>query len=382
MSSMLYQVNNVPLVKDQVGIFLSNNRTKVLYANTKYNQEKGKAKGDEKYHIVVLNDQFEKLWERNIEFPFSAKRVEVKQLEVTNSGEVYILAAIKLKKIRRGILPKSDFAIYKVTKDNELIPIILQVEDVYPSHAMIYPHIDGNLFVGGFFTQDGTKKLLRQHGVFMAKYDVDGNEVFQKTELWKDDFFTQLKKEFKIKKKGKGSLNTEEYDLRIGDIHIDNKNESISFVSDYLLFRVNKSGNKTSSTRQLIITSFSFSGDHRWTTSINKRSFTSIPGIAPLDYFSVLNDGKIYLIFKDEKTSKELKSFKFKGKQTADFIDVAIINTDGKIDSQVTIFNSKETKTNFHPRSSKHIGDGLILLDGGGIKERVMGTFSLPNTSN
>lgn len=369
---------------DQVGLFLSPDRAKVVYANTLNKQDADVELGIEKYHVVVLDENLEKLWEREIDFQTKNRKIKIKQVAVSNSGEVYLVGLnySGKRKPSKGSRRSYDFVIYKITKSGELEQQI-KIDGVTPTHIRLSLIEDGGFWLVGLYSEKDVKKALREHGVFLAKYDANNKQVMQKLHQWEDSFFKKLKK---------GNIKQAEsaisklYDFRLGKVFIDSKNQDICFLTDYIYMKksnTNRNGTtsvaNTSSSSHILVSAFDRNGEYKHTAIIDRLDFFSCRGqIAEMDYFSIQKDGMLYFIFDDNKTSKELRAMpKFKGKQTAKFIEMAQVDEEGEIKFREIIYNTSEVDGQFTPINTHYLGDGKILIDGGGWRQNRVGVLKL-----
>lgn len=364
--------------KDAVGISISQDSTKVLFAYVNSLKERGKKKGNEIYNLVVFDEEMNELWKRKVEFPYTDKEITVEQIEISNSGEAFFLANIKVKEKRKYPLPPYDYKLFRVTQKRELQAVKIAPKDIiFPSESFLSLSKDGSVFVGGFFCQKNKKEIIREHGVFMVKYNQNLEEELERTHPWEKDFYTQLKEEYRIAAKISRSI----YDLHIGNIIIDYTSKSITFVSEHRFTKKDNDDNQMYHySNSLIISSLSFEGDLKWITCVNKDFSINEDDVSSSSYILGIKNENIYLIFNDEKTFKETKSMNLSKKfLTANFTDIVRINSIGEIDFQKLFFTSKEIGgLFFRPKFSKFIHEGRFILQCTNNTKSLFGSFILP----
>ncbi|MFT6002341.1 MAG: hypothetical protein ACI95T_001101 [Flavobacteriales bacterium] len=363
--------------QDMEGVKLSQDSTKVLFTNVTSNKDHRKKKYKEEYIINVFDDKLEKLWEKKLDSPLADKNMTILQYEVSNAGDVYILSKDKVRERSNKCrwCPLYDFTLIKVSSDGNVQKVKIDLGENYAKHARIHIDKEGNILVLGYFTERKKRDVLRlEHGMFFNKYDSNGEILMQKRHRWEDDFYTKLKEEYDFRDNSRASSDG----FYIDDINVDYTRKSITLISEHLYQIEERSTTNTRGVdgrtgsnrretntqisnyaRYLIIPSFDFDGNLKWTSFIERESYNpSFRG----NTISYSQDGYIYLIFDDQKTDEERSKEVSKKKFFDTFTDFARINPEGEVDIRETIFNSQETEVYFVPYDSGYIGNGMMLL--------------------
>jgi hypothetical protein len=323
------------------------------------------------------------LWEKKLNFLLADQEMTILQYEISNTGDVYILTKDEVREKRNKCewcLPY-DFTLVNVSTDGNVQKVKIDVGEDYAKHARMHVDKKGNVFVLGYFTEKEKRDVLRlEHGIFFNKYNSNGEILIQQRHRWEEDFYTKLKEEHHFKN---GSYARSD-GFYVNDISVDYERKSMTLISEHCYKIIQKSydGRSKETTRyeyshanHLIIPSFDFDGNLKWTSCIEKESDTSF---FRGNTISIGQDGDLYLIFNDKKTRKERSKINAKNKFGDTFTDFARINSTGEVDMRKIILNSQETGIYFSPHNSSYIGNGMILLFGRDNKSARHGLLKLP----
>ena len=367
--------------RDAIGISISQDSSKVLFAYVNSSREGINNVGNEIYQLVVFDDEMNKLWEKEVEFPYAEKQVTVKQFEITDSGEVYILAKVKGKKKAKEPLHQSGYYFFKVTQEGETQTTKINLEDVFPTQAFFQNLKNGDIYVGGFYSKKNKKRNQNNDGVFLVKYNQNLETKKESIYPWKEEFLDQLKKKYDFSI-GENFFNN----LSIDNVIIDYSSQSITFVSERRYSKSVKKQNLEHTTwtyhysNSLVIPSFSFDGSLRWVSYVKKDFKIRDKETASCSYVLGYKDGNIYLIFNDNKTFKETKAMKIKRKNwTANFTEIVRINNEGETELKELFLTSKDIGGLFlRPKFSNFIHHDKFLLQCTSNKKSRFGIFTLP----
>jgi hypothetical protein len=367
--------------QDAIGISISQDSSKVLFAYVNSSREGRNAIENEIYQLLVFDDEMNKLWEKEVAFPYAEKQITVKQFEITNSGEVYILAKVKGKKKTKDPLYRSGYYFFKVTHAGDAQTIKITPKDVFPTQAFFRHLKNGDIYVGGFYAKKDKQRNQHNDGVFLVKYSQNLEAEKMSIHPWKKEFLDQLDEEYDLFI-GKTFFNN----LSIGNAIIDYSAQSITFVSERRYTKSVKKQNMDHTywtyhySNSLIIPSFSFDGNLRWVSYVQKDFKIRDKERASSSYVLGYKNGNIYLIFNDNKTFKETQAMKIKRKDwTANFTEIVRINSKGEIDLKELFLTSKDIGgLFFRPRFSKFIHNDKFLLQCTSNKKSRFGIFALP----
>ena len=351
--------------QDAIGISISQDSSKVLFAYVNSSREGINSIGNEIYQLVVFDDEMNKVWEKEVELPYTEKQIAVKQFEITDSGEVYILATVKGKKKEKDPLHQSGAYFFKVTQEGETQTIKIKPNDVLPTQFFFRHLKNGDIYVGGFYIKRAKKKSQNKYGVFLIKYN-------QNLEVENVSIHP-------LENKSLAAFNK----LHIDNVIIDYTSESITFISQQRYSKVVKKQNMDFTyhfSNSLIISSLSFDGSLRWITPIKKDFKIIKRETASCSYVLGYKDGNIYLIFNDNKTFKETQAMNIRRKDwVANYTDIIRVNTKGEIDLKELFCTSKDIgRLLFRPKFSKYVHDDKFLLHFTNLKKSRFGTFTLP----
>lgn len=328
-------------------------------------------KNAENLAIAVFDADMKLLWKKTQKFKYADKDIRIVQSVVANNGDIYAIA--KLYKKRKDMskeerkkkgLPRFDYKVFKIT-ENDLSEITVKIgQDLAPTDAgLFFP--DGNtdeFILAGFYTDANKKSGLK--GLFFSKGNPSTKEITAVTHKFEDEFLTDLVREKDIEKdRGLGmSFNIKNL-LQFG-------NGNIGLIAEeyYITTHTTTDSNGrmrtyyTYHTNDLVIPRFNAEGELLNIQKVEK-AFRSRASIQT-SYSLALANGKIYLLFNDLKTKGERKDLKKKGKngkKRAAYTDMTVINSEGEIEYQQTLFNSRETELFFVPYLSDYSASKFLI---------------------
>lgn len=109
-----------------------------------------------------------------LEFPYRDRDLRVEQVQLANSGHIYILG--RLKRGRRVRDPEDlSYILFKYDpRDERLVEIALPFDTLYVTDLMIKPDADDNVLLGGFFSRQNASQAT---GVLYARFNGESNKI-------------------------------------------------------------------------------------------------------------------------------------------------------------------------------------------------------------
>lgn len=343
-------------------------------------------KDQEEISVVVFDADMNIVWKKKQRFKYQDKKIDVDQTVVGNDGSVYILAKVwEKKKKSKGKskkekgLPKFDFKAFKITDAGMKEYQLNLGTGIAPTDAGIYFPNDTQEFVlAGFYTDAEKKSGLK--GVFYASGNSDTGIKNTSTHDFKASFLEGMvrKKDIEKDRGIRSNFYIEDF--------IEFNDGSIAFIAEenYITSvtttdsRGNTRTTYTYHTNEIIMPRFSNDGELINIEKIQK-NFSSSSSYITSYNLSVYNN-KTYLIFNDLKTKSDLKEMKGKDKEKKKrrwrYTDMAVINGDGEIEYNETLFNSNEIDLEFMPFMSDYSGN-KILIGSARIKKYAFGVINL-----
>ena len=346
-------------------LIVSQDKSHVAYSNILSSNDN---KSNEEMVVAVFDADLNEVWKKNQTFEYLDKKIILEQTTVGNDGVVYILAKVfeKREKREKG-LPTYDYKVFRITKDDMKEYAFVLGDDVAPVDAALYfPNNDSEFILAGFYT-DADRKSGRK-GMFYASGNAE--QGIKSVELSKldADFLNDIVSE-KDLKKDRGLSNG--YDI---DNFFKYNDGSIGFIAeeDFVVTHTSMSDGKRVTyfvyhTNSIVIPRFSSTGKLLNIQKIPKQFASRSSYIT--SFSSAFIDDKIYLLFNDFKDRDERTDEKGKkGRKGWRYTDMVVINKDGEIEFNETLFNSDELELEFIPDLSDYSSEKIIIGSGNGKK--------------
>ncbi|MEM1217052.1 MAG: hypothetical protein AAGJ82_15260, partial [Bacteroidota bacterium] len=318
------------------------------------------------YAIAVFDEAFNLRWKKVQAFPYDDRFLEVIQTTVSNDGTLYLLARLLdrptlfVKKEDRG-LPRYDYKVFKVT-ENDLATFDITLEEgTAPQYAgLFFPDANSaNFLVGGFYTTNERRSGLK--GLFLNRVNVTNNTVDSKMHPLDREFLADLVTR-RAAKQDRG-LNS---NFRIRNF-LQFADGSLGFIAEEFFVTVTQSmgPNNTWQERtvyhsnQIVLPRFSAEGELLNIQKIDKAFRSQNFGMT--SYAMALANGKVYLIYNDFKNSEERRELRGEGRGRGRYTDLSVIDENGEITTQETLFSSREIDMTFIPRQSDYSATHLLL---------------------
>lgn len=315
--------------------------------------------------VYVYNDEYEEIWHKDIELPYEEERFYIQEAMVSNTGEIFLTAKIYLDKAdREKGLPNYDFKIIHIDKDDMTETALNLGSDKAALETNLFlSKSSSEIQIGGFYTKKEANSGT--NGIFFYNFDFNDEDVKPFIYAFDDAFLEDLIRDKAIDK-GKGVSNA--FDI---DHLITFEDGSFSFISEeyWITTHTYVSNGRTVTyyiyhSGEIIIPRFSEEGELLSLQKIDKYYSSRSPMLVSYKYAAYNN--KIYLVYNDRKNKAEREEIG-KGGIKARFTDITVIDGNGEIEHQETIFSNKEIECEFVPFYTFQANDKLII--GGLVKK-------------
>jgi hypothetical protein len=354
------------LNRDKIGVSVSKDSTKVAITSVKFYRDYGKGKGNEIYSIAVFDENMELLWEKDVEFPFADKKIDIQQFEVNNDGEVFLLTKTKQKQPNPDKNINYKFSIYKISPNSDFIELVINPKRVIPLETSFQIIDNQEIIVFGFYTREEKSYRFKPDGLFSYSFSSKGERLFQNTSDFKNDYYAKLNGEDGLA--GENSLRyfnpkIDEilYNREKGNYLLIAESRYLANIDNYQVIGI-KEDDIYFYTNQIIVLLISDNGAIKWATPIIKDFGRKKNSINFTSYVVTFKNGNLYFIFNDEKTVKEQKSYDKKRKSMPVITEIVKIDGDGEIKFRDVLFLPNERLRAFNSKYSKNIEDGKILI--------------------
>jgi hypothetical protein len=336
--------------------------------------------------IKVYDKDFKLLWEKLDELEFPDDYFVLKNMSISNAGNVFVLGGvIPEKRIRSS--KKQEFQLYAYTDfGDEVVQYPLVIKDKYINEMTLSLTESDDIIVGGLY---GLKDFSKVSGTFYLR--IDGNTQQVEASSFKEfpiDFITEgmtERQEKKTKKKADKGKDVGLYSYELRNLTIADDG-SISFIAEqsYIVVSTYTDANGVRTTtytyhdNDIIMVYVNPEGQIVENIKIPKyqRASTAIFS----SYVLGLDDDKAYFIFNDNiknLTINERSKMKpFTGQKKSVAVVVSV-DSNGK-QKKSALFNAKEVGTLLRPKVSKQFKTGEeIYIVGQKGKKLSMGRIQL-----
>jgi len=303
----------------------------------------------ERIMFTLFDADMKKVWSKIHSFDYADKDIEMLQVLPDNEGRIYVLAKEKNKraaKKKSKELVKHDFKVFRVTEDKiETFDVVLDGK-IYPTITAM--HLFNNetsaFSVSGFYSDAGFK--ANHLGTFCLMFNEDGVKQRAESYPFEKDLLTGIVKNKDLEK---GTGLGDEFLLE-GKFYLDNG--SFGFINEYFFYNPGQEVINFK-TNELVITLFSKNGTLINVEKIGKKYRNN--HLSKASFLQGVVGNKLYLVYNDFKTKN--------GKKGSDgaFTDLTVINSEGIIETQKTLFTDKELKFLFAPGWSSISDKGILL---------------------
>ncbi len=337
---------------DVSGIWTSSDSTKVLFVSVESKYQFNKKKGDDIFHFALFDSGMNLIWQEALGFPYTDKKIKVEGFSLTNDGKIFAHGKIEADEKRKFKMPQTNISLFEIKQSGIIEIEQLKIQNKYLGGGYLYVSNSGPLYYAGTYV-DKKEKSGAWGGLYLFKFDDSGNEIFNKTYKWSN----QVKKEMDSKK----------WYLNFKNGLIDYENEAVTIAIENITYKIYKGKTYLKGTDQIILSSFSFDGESRWMTLIQKE-FAAAETPKASSFLFAHKDENIYLIFNDDKNKEERKKLSATRNpfKSSYFMDLTKINSKGEIELRETLINSKEFEFYFDGSESSFIENGKVLIFGEG----------------
>lgn len=348
----------------------SHNRKRVSFVNTINFKNPDK---NQQLSFAVFDEKMNLLWSKEEEFPYEDKTLSIAQTVVSDEGEVFVLAKLEDRNGVKLLSKKREnagfvFKLFRVTESGMNEYNLELKNGIFPVDAGLFLMKDdlSKVVLGGFYSEEEKRSGLK--GVFLAVFDKESTDLNVNTDELTAELLEGLVKERDLKKDRGLSTSFSIKNL----LHFNDG--SIGFVAEqyYVTSRTSTDANGhvtvryTYHSNDIVIPKFNSSGRLIDISKIEK-DFRSSSNYNT-SYTLALNKGKVYLLYNDLKKRDERKELKDGGNRGGFYTDLSVIDENGKIIEQKTLFTSKDTGLFFLPRTGVYGQERLFFVAGKGKK--------------
>ncbi|MCK5857535.1 MAG: hypothetical protein KAG64_08595 [Bacteroidales bacterium] len=360
----------------------SQNKKRVLV----YHYMPYKKGSKQKIAFSVLDSNMNKLWSKKLTLPYSDELFLIKDFEVDDEGNVYLIGKKWKGKPKNVVSGKINFSYVILgyhAQGDDVKEYKLALKDKFITQVKLAVDNNLNLICAGFYTN--TKNVYSLGGSFLLKIDHKTSDVMVSN--YKDfsvDFITSLmskrkqEKAKKKKKKGK-TIEMPEYDLDALVIRDDGGvlliGERYYVVSHtYVDANGHRSTTYTYYSTNIIVVNFNPDGSVKWMRRVPKSQSSASPYF--LSYVSATYEDNIYFIYNDHvdnsKKKKEIDFGHFSIRVKKANLVAYRINSSGET-NYLSLFPAGKGNTLVVPQHSRQLKEtkDIILFSTYGKKQKI-----------
>jgi hypothetical protein len=353
--------------EDATGSFaISADKNYVATIRTLSSKESGQA---DVISVIVFDENMNVKWQKIQDFPYKDKKLDIQDFIISNNGDVFLAVTLDLpKKEKEKGIPYYNYQVVKITEnDYKEYKLNLTGNNVISSAGLFISPKENEIFIGGL-CKDKDRETDGDNGLFYSKLDISTGNLNTKVHQFSKELLDGLVKNKKIEG-GDGLVS-----FRIKDF-ITFSDNSFSFIAEKtyrVIYVTYQNGRKYTSihyhTNEIIIPRFDQNGELQNLVKLDK----DYSGFSPMivSYSLGIKDNRLYLLYNDTKSRTEgvveeklkINLFRpYKGIEPRSYTTLSVIDNNGKLESEETLFTGSETDGFFFPWNSEQFGDKLLI---------------------
>lgn len=376
----LIEIEELPYEKKKrtggFGVVASEDESKILvYLNKPFEKN-----APEKFGFTVLSSDLKELWKKDIELPYTEQFFSIKDYQVNNDGDVYLLGQ-EFKEDRSARKKGTPYFKYHILAylDNgkRIKDYDINLEDKFITDITYKIAKNGDLICSGLYSKNGTYSIK---GAFYMLIDFESRKIKNNsikefdqdfiTQGWSDKAIAKAKK--KEVKKDK-AIELYEYDLK--DFILREDGGAVLLAEQYFV-RVSTyttrdaNGNTTTRTvyhyyyNDIIVININPEGKIEWTTRVEKNQHSTNDGGALSSYVLQVDKDMLHLVYNEDARNyfekEERKQMSRKDKK-ANLTVITTIDKKGEQEKEILI-NASEENTYPVPKFSQQIDEDELLI--------------------
>ena len=380
---------------------VSKDSSKVLI----YSQLPYRKKESERFSLQVFDNQFEKVWEKNIQLPYPDNRFAITDYQVDNNGNVYLLGILYANS--NGYMRRNtdyQYIILAYTENGEESEEYdVSLNGKFITDLTFRVGKDGKLVCSGFYSEKNTYSIK---GTYFFQIDPKTSEVsngnFKEFDF---DFVTEYysdrkkRKAQKAERKGDKKRSAELYQYSLNDLILRSDGGAVLIAEQYYMEK--QEDNRYSSPyynrynynyryrdnvnidyhyhyNDIIVVNIKPNGEIQWASRIPKRQETTNDGGYYSSYATAIVRDKICFVYNDNGKNfgakKNNRRYKFNGSNSI------VVLTEVGMDGSVNTFplgSNREQGIITRPKVCKQIGKRRVAIFGERGKKFKFGNLEL-----
>ena len=339
----------------------------------------GAKKETEKIKAIVLDNELNPMWKKEIELPYEEGLYFTGSFRVDKYGNIYSLGKLYNEKVKSVIRGKQNYVFHLISYTNNgenMIDTEIKLKDLFITDITYRVEDNGDIVTGGFYSK--RKQMNSVDGAFYMVTDSKTKDVKATSVKEFDiDFITQgmtEKQEEKAKKREEKGKDQELYEYDLDNLIMRDDGGAVLVgeqyyvvVSTYTDAKGNRTTTYTYYYNNIIIINIDNAGKIEWAQTIPKRQVSSNDQGAYSSYALMVKDDKLHFIFNDNRQNLNpkkqggYKNYSFRDKDG--IVAIATVDRDGKITREALI-DAADIEVGVKPKVCDQINDNQMLIFG------------------
>ncbi|RMG76640.1 MAG: hypothetical protein D6714_21025 [Bacteroidetes bacterium] len=366
------------LNKERAGTFgfnVSEDSSKLLI----YNQLPNKRKDPAQFALHVFDQNFDKLWSKNIALPYPENTFGLEEYRIDNQGNVYLLGVLYQDKVsfRRRGTPDYQYIILAYNQNgDDAREYRIDLPNKFITDLTFRIQKNGNLVCSGFYADLGTYNIK---GTYFFQLNPKTREILHEnhkafsfeslTEFMSD---REKRKADRAKQQGDTPKQPELYQYSLDKLILRSDGGAVLVAEQYYFYQTGGYNyyNQYVYTNHynyndIFVVNIRPNGEIEWTARIPKRQKTENDNGYFSSYAMAVVRDKLYFVFNDNGRNysgqRPNRLYNFNGKNSV--IALAEVSKDGEV-SIAPIAENREAAILTRPRVCRQIGSRQMAIFG------------------
>jgi hypothetical protein len=336
---------------------ISEDESKILV----YNDLPYEKKENDKFELIVYDNFFNLLWDKQVVLPYIDKLFETTNYIIDNQGAIHFLGKLYNKRNKDEVDDKVNYryqiiSFYK--NGNQTVEYPIEIKDYFLKDMNIAITADSNIICTGFYSKDAYGSIK---GSYFIKINSQSKEIIHKN--FKDFDFELITEDMskkqvdKTKKKIEKGEDVEMYNYDLNEIILRDDGGAVLIAEQYWVtssttYSTSSNGTVRSSTNyyynygDILVINIDSNGEIEWTKKISKiQTSVNDDGYFSSYTYCIVKD-KIYFVYNERFN-----------------VNIVELNNNGEITKE-KLFNSQDYGVNIRVKSSMQINDNELVLFG------------------
>ena len=344
-----------------------------------YNTQPIKRREAETFDLRIFNRDMTLQWERSVTLPYTRDLFDVKNLQVDDQGNAYVLGVVFSERfrLRRNRQATYRYVVLAYRPGGEAAEYTVDLADVFINGMALRVNDRGELICNGLYSNRNTGLAK---GAFYARIDPESKAIVaQNLKEFDIDVITQrmggLAKNIAERREEKGNKRRapELASYAIRDIILRSDGGSVMLAEQFFVTQSTTTTNGVTNTtytyhyNDILVTNIRPDGEIEWTVRVPKGQRTTDDGGYASSFVHAVSQGKIHLLFNDhpknyKRAERRVRPRVFAGRKKTAFT-LASIDTRGDVTYR-SIGEGKKAKAILLPRRSQQVGKHEIGVIG------------------